>query len=131
MKNNIAEYFDAKFNNYQKLNDEFVGTPPFPMIVLDDFLPEKITRAMAAETHDIPEHRWTEFTRKNSHMQECTDMSVCPVAREYFVNYMHSQAGMQWITSVTGIADLIPDPYLVGAGYSRSNRGDKLHTHRS
>jgi len=129
MKNNISEHFAKNFSNYQKLNDEFVGTPPFPMIVLDDFLPANITQSMASETHDIPEHKWTEFTRRNSHMQECIDMSVCPVAREYFVNYMHSQAGMQWLSKVTGIADLIPDPYLVGAGYSRSYNGDFLGIH--
>lgn len=124
-----SEYITSKFSNLAKLNDEFVGTPPFPMIVLDDFLPEDLCKAMATETHDIPSHEWSEFTRKNSHMQECINMDVCPVARDYFVAHMHSQAGMQWMTKLTGIADLIPDPYLVGAGYSRSYNGDFLGIH--
>jgi hypothetical protein len=124
-----SEYITSKFGNLQKLNDEFVGTPPFPMIVLDDFLPEELARAMATETHDIPSHEWSEFTRKKSHMQECINMNVCPVARDYFVAHMHSQAGMEWMTKLTGITDLIPDPYLVGAGYSRSYNGDFLGIH--
>ncbi len=124
-----SEYITSKFGNLQKLNDEFVGTPPFPMIVLDDFLPEELARAMATETHDIPSHEWSEFTRKNSHMQECINMAVCPVARDSFVAHMHSQAGMEWMTKLTGITDLIPDPYLVGAGYSRSYNGDFLGIH--
>lgn len=124
-----AQHISNKFSDYQKLNNEFVGTPPFPMIVLDDFLPTQIASAMATETHDIPSHKWTEFTRKKSHMQECTDMEVCPVARDGFVSYMHSQAGMKWLSNITGISDLIPDPYLVGAGYSRSFTGDHLGIH--
>lgn len=124
-----SEYIANKFSNTQKLNDQFVGTPPFPMIVLDDFLPKDLALAMATETHDIPNYEWSEFTRRNSYMQECTNMKVCPVAREHFVAPMHSQEMMTWMTKLTGIVDLIPDPYLVGAGYSRSYDGDFLGIH--
>lgn len=126
---NLTEHITNQFSNTQKLNDTFVGTPPFPMIVLDNFLPPKLAADMAAETHDIPDHEWTEFTRRKSFMQECTNMKVCPVARDHFVSVMHSQELMTWMTKLTGITDLIPDPYLVGAAYSRSFGGDSLGIH--
>jgi len=128
MTNDIINYVTNTFHDHVKLNDRFVGTPPYPMIVLDDFLPRDFAQKLEAECDNIPEKYWTEFTRKRSYMQECNDMSVAPVAQE-FVNQMHSQAGMNWLTAITGIKDLIPDPYLVGAGYSRSYRGDSLKIH--
>ena len=123
-----TEHITKTFSNTRELNNIFVGTPPFPMIILDDFLPAELTKALAEETHTIPNHEWSDFTRKGSYMQECNNMKVCQVAT-HFVNIMHSQEIMQWLTDLTGITDLIPDPYLVGAGYSRSFNQDCLGIH--
>ena len=125
---NLINHLNNNFNNYLELNDKFVGTPPYPMITLDNFLPTDMISAMEKECNSIPEQHWTSFTRRGSHMLECNKLNVAPAAFE-FVNQMNSQLGMQWLTSVTGITDLIPDPYLVGAGYSRSFDGDLLKIH--
>lgn len=124
----IINHIKSTFNNFRELNDEFVGTPPYPMIALDNFLPADHALKMEQECNSISERHWTEFTRKGSYMKECKNLDVAPVAAE-FVNQMHSQAGMTWLTKMTGIKDLIPDPYLVGAGYSRSFTGDSLQMH--
>lgn len=124
----IMNHIKKRFSNIKKLNDEFVGTPPYPMIALDDFLPNEIALQMEKECVSIPEHHWTEFTRRGSHMKECINLDVAPVANE-FVNQFHSQAGMKWLTAITGIKDLIPDPYLIGAGYSKISTGSSLKIH--
>lgn len=117
-----------KFNNYQELNNTFVGTPPYPMIVLDDFLPVDFASSMNTECNNIPNQYWTDFTRKGSYMRECNKLDVAPYAFE-FVNHLHSALGMNWLQQVTGIKDLIPDPYLVGAGYSKTTKGNCLKVH--
>jgi len=117
-----------KFHNYQELNNTFVGTPPYPMIVLDDFLPIDFAYNMGQECNNIPDQYWTDFTRKGSLMHECNNLEVAPCAFE-FVNHMHSALGMSWLQQVTGIKDLIPDPYLVGAGYSKTKSGHSLKVH--
>lgn len=124
----IIQHLKNNFSNFQELNNKFVGTPPFPMIVLDNFLPNDFALRMAEECESIPDQYWTNFTRRGSGMTECKRLDVAPVAYE-FVNQMHSALGMEWLTQVTGIKDLIPDPYLVGAGYSRIGRGESLKVH--
>lgn len=125
----IISHIRSKFNSYQELNNTFVSTPPFPMIVLDNFLPADHAEKMHKECISIPDSHWKNFTRRGSFMQECNNLEICPNAFE-FVNHMHSALGMNWLTKVTGITDLIPDPYLTGAGYSRSFRDHclKIHT---
>lgn len=124
----IIPHLEQSFGNYQQLNNQFVGTPPYPMIVLDNFLPYDFAKSMQQEVDEIPSQYWTEFTRKNSYMRECTNMAPCAKANQLAME-IHSQAGMTWLTKLTGIKDLIPDPYLVGAGYSQSFAGDSLKIH--
>jgi len=124
----ILRHITHTFNDTIKLNDRFVGTPPYPMITLDNFLPDNTALALEQEADTIPEKYWSEFTRKGGYMQECADMTEAPLAQE-LVNQIHSQQGMKWLSNITGIKDLIPDPYLIGAGYSKSCRGDKLGIH--
>lgn len=124
----IIQHLKDNFSNFQKLNNTFVGTPPYPMITLDNFLPHEFAIQLANECETIPNQYWTEFTRNGSFMRECKKLEYAPFAYE-FVNAMHSALGMEWMTKLTNIADLIPDPYLVGAGYSRSFTGDSLKLH--
>ena len=125
----IISHIRDKFNNYQELNNTFVSTPPYPMIVLDNFLPTDHAEKMYKECVSIPDNQWEDFTRRGSFMKECNNLEVCPIAFE-FVNQMHSALGMNWLTKITGITNLIPDPYLTGGGYSRSFKDDclKIHT---
>jgi len=117
-----------KFNDYQGMNNTFVGTPPYPMIVLDNFLPIDYANKFKEECETIPNEHWSDFTRRGSSMKECKKLEVAPIAFD-FVNQMHSALGMEWLEKVTGIKDLIPDPHLVGAGYSRTYRGHSLKVH--
>lgn len=124
----LINHLKTNFNNVEKLNNTFVGTPPYPMIVLDNFLPKDFALSLNQECESIPDQYWSEFTRNGSYMKECKQMQVAPLAFK-FVNEMHSALGLEWLTQVTGIKDIIPDPYLVGAGYSRAWTGDSLLLH--
>ena len=124
----IISHLRKNFNNIKQLNNEFVSTPPFPMIVLDNFLPINIARDMQVECESIANHYWSKFTRNGSEMYECKDLSLLPIAAN-FVNELHNQLGMTWLTQITGIKDLIPDPYLVGAGYSKIYKNGCLRIH--
>lgn len=124
----LTNHLNLNFGNFRELNDKFVGNPPFPMIVLDNFLPLDMVKSMEEETKTVPDYYWKDFTRRGSFMKELNQMNLCPSAAA-FVNQMHSQSGMTWLINLTGIKDLIPDPYLIGAGYSKSFRGHSLKIH--
>lgn len=124
----IVQYLKKNYNNIQDLNNQFIENSPYPMIILDNFLPDGIAQQMYKECESIPDIHWSEFTRKGSYMKECKKLEHAPVAFE-FVNQMHSAPVMEWLCSLTGIKDLLPDPYITGAGYSRSFTGDSLQLH--
>ena len=116
----------GQLDNTNKLNIDYVKTPPYPNLAIDNFLPADVTTAMKQECDQLT---WTrEFTRNGSHMLERNDIEDCPVAREV-KNALSSKKFLIWLGQVTGHNDLIPDPHMVGAGYMRCTRGDSLKLH--
>lgn len=125
----VLQHLTQNFKDIKGLNNTFVGTPPYPMIVLDNFLPKEIIQNLNNECQSTADLYWTQFTRNGSYMKECRNLSVLPVASD-FVNQMNSALILEWLSELTGIRDLIPDPYIIGGGYSKSFTGDclKIHT---
>ena len=114
--------------HHSKLEDNYALSQPIPSITLDNFLPENFAKRMFIEAQSTPDSLWSTFTRKDSLMKECIRLEHMPVARE-FVAQLHSSEGLRWLEELTGISGLIPDPYITGAGYSKSWRGDSLKVH--
>lgn len=101
---------------------------PYSILVLDDFLPKDLALAMSNECDMIPTQYWKQFTRNGSQMDECTNLEQTVHAYD-FTNQIHSLTGMNWLTKITGIDGLIPDPYITGAGYSKISNGNSLKVH--
>jgi hypothetical protein len=122
------KYILNRFNNTEALNRQFKGTEPVPYLVLDNFFPSQTAINLERECEQIELEHWTKFTRLDSYMEECIKIEHMPYAFN-IINEIHSKLGMEWLSQVTGIPDLLPDPYLVGAGYSRSYKGNCLKVH--
>lgn len=125
----IIQHLNQAFYNTEELNTEFIATPPYPMIVLDNFLPTDTAMLLSQECRSLKNEECKKFNRNGSEMFEFNNMAHTPKAFD-FVNQMHSSLGMEWLTKITGIKDLIPDPYLTGAGYSKIYKNNclKIHT---
>lgn len=106
----------------------FAEGKPIPMGVVDNFLPKDIALKMYNESQTIEDSNWKTFTRNGSHMMELNKMELAPVAFNT-LNYFHSSNFLNSLSKYSGITGLIPDPYLVGAGYSKSFNGDILNVH--
>jgi hypothetical protein len=115
-------------SNVESLKETFLNNSPIPLLSVNNFLKEDVAKDLYNETNLIDECHWTTFTRKGSHMKECTKMEYAPVASTLVAN-LHSSTFLKWLSAVTGIMHLIPDPHLVGAGYSKSFSGDTLQVH--
>ena len=61
-------------------------------------------------------------------MEECLNLEQAPVARGV-VSALHSREFLTWLSQVCDVQHLLPDPYLVGAGYMKSYKGDSLKIH--
>lgn len=122
----IIDHILDKFTKPESINLDYVKTPPYPNIALDNFLPEQVIKDMKQECNELT---WTrEFTRNGSHMKEKHEVDDLPVANEV-KNTLSSKKFLTWLAKVTGHHDLIPDPYMVGAGYMRCEKGDSLKLH--
>jgi len=113
---------------HANLKDDYALSQPVPSATLDTFLPNNFAKRMFVEAQTIPAECWSTFTRKDSLMKECVKLEHMPVARELLAQ-LHSSEGLRWLEALTGISGLIPDPYITGAGYSKSWSGDSLKIH--
>lgn len=117
-----------KNHSTDQLIHSWKNSVPVPMIIIDNFLPRAIAKKLSLEINDLDKNTCRTFTRNGSYMEECNNLSIMTAA-EPVIAELHAQTFMRWLSQVTGIQYLLPDPYLVGAGYSRSFRGDSLKNH--
>jgi len=127
----IINYIHDKWGSEKEmrnLNEQYRYTPPYPTLHLKDFIPDGLPNALYEESITIPEKYWTTFTRADSYMEECKNLKHAPVARQ-LVSALHSPEFLEWLRKVCDVPHLLPDPYLVGAGYMKSYKGDSLKIH--
>lgn len=101
---------------------------PVPWLAFDDFLPHNLLRAVQDEIDKIPQHLWSKFTRAGSMMKECNNLRFAPTIRNLVLN-LNSHEFVQWLEAMTGIARIVPDPHLIGAGLMRCGTGHSLKLH--
>lgn len=118
---------DILTDNVFDADTEFNSLKP-PMVVIDDFLPKDIAIGMYNEIVDSDKSTWREFTRNGSLMYEQNNMAYTPKAFEV-ISYLHSRNAIESLEKLTGIKGLLPDPKLIGAGYSWASKGSTLQPH--
>lgn len=122
----IVDHILKNFANFSQLTKKYTETPPYPNIGLENFLPTQTISAMKNECNNL---EWTrKFTRNGSFMQERHYVDDLPVANEV-KNSLSSQLFLKWLGNLTGYQNLIPDPYMIGAGYMRCGTGHSLKIH--
>jgi len=107
---------------------EFLAAAPFPHLVLDDFLPEDVADALAAEFDD-PSIAWQPLHHVNERKSVFGDLErMGPVAAST-IRALHAPEMRSALERLTGIAGLIGDPDLDGAGLHRTGPGGHLNVH--
>ena len=111
------------------LKARYRGNAPIPHILLKDFLDqETATRAV----HEFPApstHVWTHYEHQNENKLGMTDRVFFPPSLGLVVDELNSPEFANWLSDLTGIANLLPDPALEGAGLHQSVRGGFLNVH--
>jgi len=101
----------------------------FPRAKIDNFLDEKTCLKLYQECISAPKGGWTIFTRAGSRMEEFNDLIHTPTAHQVTYDLMHSGEMLYDLEQMTGIVGLLPDPHLVGAGFSMMRNGAELGPH--
>lgn len=107
----------------------YAQAKPFPHIVLDNLFPAALLDAVI---DDLPasNSRWTQYDNPNERKHVFSDVNAFGPAAETFAYALNSLAMINFIEQLTGVQDLIPDPYLHAAGYMKVEPGGFLNLHK-
>ena len=108
---------------------QYEENAPIPHILLRDFL-DRETAILAA--HEFPppsSDAWTHYEHQNENKLGMADRDLLPGSLGQITDDLNSPTFTAWLSELTGIAGLLPDPALEGAGLHQSGRGGFLNVH--
>jgi Rps23 Pro-64 3,4-dihydroxylase Tpa1-like proline 4-hydroxylase len=107
----------------------YLKAAPFPHIVFDDFFDPELLDLVLAEFPRPDAIRWQKFDNEREiKLASATESSFGPVTR-LLLYHLNSITFLEFLSAVTGIANLIPDPSFEGGGLHQIVRGGKLAIH--
>ena len=106
-------------------------------MVLDNFLPEETTDQVLQHFPEPGQKtKWRQINLKTQEgrlaqqgkMATSDELGVHPVIRQLFWE-LNSAAFLTFLEQLTGISNLLPDPYLIGGGIHQTLPGGALRVH--
>ena len=107
----------------------YINAKPFPHIVLEDFFDRNLVDQVLAEFPQPGAIRWQHFDNQHEiKLASAAESSFGPVTR-LFLYHLNSITFLEFLSTVTGIPNLISDPGFDGGGLHQIVRGGKLGIH--
>ena len=107
----------------------YMNAKPFPHIVFDNFFDPALVDQILAEFPAPDAIRWQKFDNgQEIKLASSAEQSFGPVTR-LFMYHLNSMTFLEFLSRVTGIKNLIPDPGFEGGGLHQIVRGGKLGVH--
>jgi hypothetical protein len=114
----------------ERLRDQLVSTTPFPHLVLENIFHPALLELVAEEFDMLPATFWAEVkTHYESTRRSPLGARLGPAAQLYF-DIVNSGWFTEWLSSITGVPYLLPDPKLCGGGLHESRTGATFAVHR-
>jgi hypothetical protein len=130
---NISNVFSGKVRlplPIEVARASYAAAKPFPHVVMDGLFTPGLLDPLLPEMNSIKTEQWivVENAAKERvrRMRSVVEMSAAGVD---LVNLIHSPAFLYLLSEITGIWQLLPDPYLQGAGYADMKPGDFFNVH--
>lgn len=108
--------------------EQYRQADPYPHVVIDDFINEDIAEGVRSEFSSVEEH-WKFYRHYNEAKLAITDLDDMPTNTCALMQEFNSPEFVDFIESLTGNDDLIPDPALEGAGMHMIRRDGFLNVH--
>jgi len=122
--------FEELLADVDRLATAYRQGEPVPHIVMDDFLPTSLARALVSEFPAPDSTTWNALPTADQRNKRSTreDAAIPALSRSVL---MHLNSGMfvQFLERLTGTPELIVDTKLAGGGLHRIDRGGKLSVH--
>jgi Rps23 Pro-64 3,4-dihydroxylase Tpa1-like proline 4-hydroxylase len=110
-------------------HETYTSAKPFPHIVLENFFDPNLVDGILEEFPKPDAIRWQRFDNANEvKLASAAEASFGPLTR-LFLYHLNSITFLEFLSRVTGIDNLIPDPRFEGGGLHQIVRGGKLGVH--
>ena len=113
----------------ENLSATFRNAKPFPHITIDNLFSGAMLDKLVQEIPSMSESHWVH--ENNEHLRTYNLRSAIELGETGFqlTAFLHSAAFLYFLSELTGIWELLPDPYLQGGGYHIMPRGGKFSVH--
>jgi Rps23 Pro-64 3,4-dihydroxylase Tpa1-like proline 4-hydroxylase len=111
------------------LANEYRANQPFPHIHLSDFLDADLARRIAKEFPRPTDTSWIQYKHYNENKLGKTNRAEFPPLIGQLIDELNSAEFVSWLSQLTGIPNLMPDPSLEGGGMHQTERGGFLNMH--
>ena len=113
-----------------ELRASYRNAKPFPHVVMDNLFTDRMLEDLLPEIEGMERDQWKNVDQdsreRTQRMRSAVEIGE---AGERFLGIVHSAPFLYLLSEITGIAQLLPDPYLQGGGYAVMRRGDYFHVH--
>lgn len=115
----------------EALRERYVHARPFPHLVLDNLFPAEVLEAVVRESPALNHENWLVIDADGLQqvMRMRTGVDMGPASYQ-LAAFVHSPAFLYLLSELTGIWQLLPDPYLQGAGHAVMRRGMFMEVHK-
>ena len=108
---------------------QYQQNQPFPHIHLPNFLDFEIAQAMADEFPIAGTDAWTHYKHQNEDKLGMAKRGLFPFYLGEVTDELNSPRFLAWLSTLTGIPNLMADPSLEGGGLHQSTAGGFLNVH--
>jgi 2OG-Fe(II) oxygenase superfamily len=107
----------------------YQSAEPFPHVVIDDFLDRSMAGAIERGFPAADDIDWVVRENKNNIRRFQHDETKLPPIIRQALRELNSRQFLLFVETLTGIDNLLPDPYFIGGGPHLAGRGDFLNIH--
>lgn len=126
----LVPIFDqARLKRISGLGQAFSQADPFPHIVIDDFLPERVLDAVLMEFPGPNDANWHHFDDPTGNKFASLHEDKLPPQTRTIIHELNSSNFLTAMEVLTGIQGLVPDPHLDGGGLHQIDPGGFLKIH--
>ncbi len=109
-------------------NHDYQAAAPFPSGYFDNIFNEDVLNKILDE-FDLQRNPALSYNDLNQVKLACNDEQKFGETTKLLMHYLNSQPFLNFLSALTGIEDLIPDPYFLGGGYHQTLPGGFLKVH--
>ncbi|MCP5364241.1 MAG: 2OG-Fe(II) oxygenase [Hyphomicrobiales bacterium] len=120
---------DATCDNAVQLSERYRSAEPFPHICIDDMFDPDVLERVRAEWPTREQRDWLTWDTKNELKHTSRGIQGLSTFTQTFLLQLCSPQFIDYVKTLTGHDNLLPDPLFYGAGLMETYRGGWLEIH--